>query len=322
MLVALWSFAALVAGCAAPPAPQQIGILMFSDARVPQVSAFIDELKTLGYEPGRNLKVQQLNADGDVKQLRGMSERLTGEKLDLLVATGGLEADAIKAQVEAAHSNVPVLALYVNAVIERKFIADRRQPGWNVTGVDNLNAELSGKRVELLTELLPDLKRLLILYHPNIEPSTIGLAAARDEAVKRGVEVVDRPVTNADEIRAAMAALSPGDVDAMLLVPTAQIDSAFHDEVLPQAERLKLPIMTHARPLAQDGALASYAAPSADVGRQGARLAQKILTGTPASDMPFEVPSKFKYTINRKTLTRLGLELNPLVRGQVTEFIE
>lgn len=313
---------AVLTGCSQQSAPKHIGILLHGESRVPLRNGFLEEMKTLGFEVGKNLLVTELNSNNDPKQLKPLTEQLLAQPLDLLVAAGGLEAEEIKVQLEKTKAKTPVLVLYINAIIERKFVADRRNPGWNVTGIDNLNAELSSKRIELMYDLIPALKRVLILYNPKIEPSAIGLQHARDEAGKRGIQIVERAVTKPDEIKQAMEALQPGEVDAMLLVPTAPIDNELKNVILPNADRLKIPVMAHSRTMLQAGALASYGAPFTELGRQGARLAQKILGGTPASNNPFEVPTKYEYSVNQSALKKLGFELPALVRSQLTEIIE
>ena len=311
-----------LASCGKSSAPKHIGILLHGESRIPLQKGFLDEMKTLGYEEGKNLLVTTLNSNNDPKQLKPLTEQLIAQPLDLLVAAGGLEAEEIKSQLEKTKGQTPVLVLYINAIIERKFVADRRNPGWNVTGIDNLNAELSGKRVELMYDLVPAMKRVLILYHPKIEPSAIGLQHAREEANKRGIQIVERAVTKSDEIKQAMEALQPGDVDAMLLVPTAPIDNELKNVILPNTQRLNIPVMAHSRSMLQAGVVASYGAPFTELGRQGARLAQKILNGVPASNNPFEVPTKYEYSVNQSALKKLGLELPALVRSQVTEITE
>lgn len=312
-----------LAGCAEPPPPppKHIGILLHGESRVPLMNGFLDEMKALGYEAGKNIVVTTLNTNNDLKQLGPLTKQLVEQKVDLLVAAGGLEAEEIKAQIDAMKAQTPVLVLYINAIIERKFVADRRNPGWNVTGIDNLNGELSGKRVELMKDLLPDLKRILVLYHPKIEPSTIGLTHARNEAAKHGLQIVERAVTKSDDVKQVMESLQPGEVDAMLLVPAAPIDNELNNIILPQTQRLKIPVVAHSRTMVRVGALASYGAPFTELGRQGARLAQKILNGTPASSIPFEVPAKYEYSVNQSVLRAMGVELSSVAQSQVTEII-
>ena len=322
-----WVVPALIAigalsSCAEPEPLKHIGILLHGESRVPLMNGFLEEMTALGYETNKNMVITILNTNNDAKQLAPLAKQLINQNVDLLVAAGGLEAEEIKTQISATpHLKTPVLVLYINAIIERKFVTDRRNPGWNVTGIDNLNAELSGKRVELLTNLLPNAKRLLVLYHPKIEPATIGLKYAREEADKRGLQIIDRAVTSSEEIKKVMDALQPGEVDAMLLVPAVPIDNELKNVILPTTQRLKIPVMAHSRSMVKLGTLASYGAPFTELGRQGSRLAHKILTGTPASSIPFEVPVKYEYSINQSVLDALAIEMPSIVRSQVTEMI-
>jgi len=295
------------------------GIVLYGDSRQPQVRGFQEGLAELGYVSGKNIHYIIRNAKNDRARLAGFVKELANRKVDLLVAAGGLEADAMR-RLQAANKP-PVLVLYVNSVIERKLIRDRRSPGWEVTGVDNLNAEISGKRVELLHALAPRVRSILILYYKRIPPSRIGVSRARIQARKLGIRIDARAVTSRKEIARVMNSLRPGEADAMLTVPTAPIDNALKEHILPAVNRLKLPLMTHSRPLAQAGALAAYGSPFYDMGKQASRLADKIFRGVPASKIPFETPKKFVYTVNRKTLKKISLKLNERSRSQINEFI-
>ena len=198
----------------------------------------------------------------------------------------------------------------------------RRDPGWNVTGVDNLNAELSGKRVELMQALLPEMKKILILYYKNIAPSRIGLTKAKEMAEKANIIVDAREVSSRDEINQVMQSLVSGEIDAMLTVPTAPIDNALKELILPHVNRLKLPLMTHSKPLAEKGALASYGANFYDMGDQASRLADKVLKGVEANKIPFETPKKFIYSINNDVKNKIGVHISGVVRNQVNEYID
>ena len=321
ILCSMLMLVALV-GCDQPAPAKHIGILLHGESRIPLLNAFLQEMKTLGFSDGNNLSITTLNSNNDPKQLVALTQQLLTQPLDLLIAAGGLEAEEIKSQLEKSKAHTPVLVLSINSIIERKFVADRRNPGWNVTGIDNLNAELSSKRVELMLDLIPALQRILILYQPKLEPSVMGLQHARNEASQRGIQIVARAVTRSDEIRQAMAALRPDDVDAMLLVPSALIDNELKNVILPVTQRLNIPVMGHSRAMLPSGVVACYGAPISELSRQGARLAQKILNGALASNHPFEVPTKYEYSVNKSALKSLGLELPALVRSQVTEIME
>jgi putative ABC transport system substrate-binding protein len=296
-----------------------IGIVLFGDSRQPQVDGFKDELSRLGYKTDESIKYVIRNAKNKRPELKVHVQELIDQGVDLLVAAGGLEADTMKKVVGDA--KIPVVVLYVNAILERGLVKSRREPGWGVTGVDNLNAELSGKRVELMQDLLPDMKTILILYYEKITPSRIGVEKARAMAEKTDITIDDRAVSSREEIKRTMESLQPGEVDAMLTVPTAPIDNALKDVILPNANRLKLPLMTHSRPLAEKGALASYGAHFYDMGAQAARLADKILKGVEASKIPFETPKKFIYTMNEEVKDEMGIQIEDVVRIQINEYV-
>ena len=298
---------------------KHIGVLLFGDSRIPQSRGLVDGLKAFGLEEGKNLKVTLLNAKNDKSRLGPMVEQLINNRPDILVAGGGLEAEAIKSNTQK--QQIPTVVLYINAIIERHFINDRRAPGWEVTGVDNLNFELTGKRVELLHDLIPSVKKILILYYPEIKPSALGVKAAHEQAEKFGITIDARAVKSRADIKSVMAALKPSEVDAMLTVPTAPIDNAMKDIILPAVQRLSLPLMTHSRKMAEAGALASYGAPFYDLGKQAARLADKILKGSKASTIPFETPITFQFSVNAATLKQLNIHPTDLATSQINEYI-
>jgi putative ABC transport system substrate-binding protein len=296
-----------------------VGIVLFGDSRKPQVEGFKNELGRLGYKADSTIKFLTLNAKNKRPLLNELVQKCIDEDVSLLVAAGGLEADTMKKMV--SNKNIPVVVLYVSAIKERGLVNNRREPGWGVTGVDSLNSELSGKRIELMQDLLPDMKKILILYYEKIAPSRIGVEKAKEMAKKSNLIVDARAVSSRDEIKQIMERLKPGEVDAMLTVPTAPIDNALRDLILPHVNRLKLPLMTHSRPMAEKGALASYGAHFYDMGKQAARLADKIIKGIDASKIPFETPKKFVYTMNEEIKNNFGIKTEGIVRNQINEYI-
>lgn len=309
----------LINGCESQKAPPiTIGILLFGDSRQPQVDGFMDEMNKTVSSKKYSIRYVIRNAKNNRKILKDLLNELSNEKPDLLIAAGGLEADTMKRNLSA--NDVPVVVLYVNAIVERGLVNNRHQSGWNVTGVDNLNAELSGKRVEFLHNMLPNAKKILILYYEKIAPSNIGVKEARIVAKKIGIEIDARAISSRDEISIVMKSIKAGEIDAMLTVPTAPIDNALKDIILPEIVRLKIPLFTHSRPLAELGAFASYGADFYELGQQSARLAKKILNGIPASKTPFETPKTFIYTVNKDTQSYLNIKLPELMKHQVNEF--
>lgn len=302
-----------------PHAPKHVVLLLFGDSRQPLVDGFIEGLRELGYAEGKNIRFTRLNAQNDPSQLEPMIQSMLDKDMDVLVACGGLESDAAHALLQ--HSRIPVVNAQNSSIVERGLVASRQHPGWNVTGVDSLGAEISGKRVELIHDLLPDAKRVLILYHDKIAPARIGYDVAAHAAAKFGMTIDGRSVLTRPEIENTMLSLQPGEVDAMLLVPSAPVDNALEDIILPIAARLKLPIIGHARAQAKQGVFASYGASSRQNGKQAARLADKVLRGVPASSLPFETPRQFEFIVNKSAADTLNIKLPALAESQVNEFI-
>lgn len=296
-----------------------IGILLFGDSRQPQVDGFINDMKQAGYDKQKETRYIIRNAKNQRKKLAVMVQDLLAEKPDLLVAAGGLEADIMKKII--GPDGVPVVVLYVNAIVERGLVNNRGQTGWNVTGVDNLNAELSGKRIHLIKDMLPNTRRVLILYYQRITPSRIGVQEATKVADRIGIQIDARAVNSREDIDRVMQSLQPGEVDAMLTVPTAPIDNALKDIILPQIAQLKIPLFVHSKPLAELGAFASYGANFYELGQQSARLAQKILTGVSTKNIPFETPKIFTYTVNKDVKNQLGIVIPEVAKHQINEFI-
>ena len=309
----------LLNGCEnSEPDTTNIGILLFGDSRQPQVNGFIDEMSRSGFDK-KSTNYTILNAKNNRKILAEMVQELINKKPDLLVAAGGLEADTMKKMSEP--HNIPVVVLYVNAIIERGLVKSRNNTGWNATGVDNLNAEISGKRIELIKGLLPDTKRVLVLYYEKIAPSRIGVLEAKKVADKLGITIDARAVKSRKDITSIMSSLKPGEIDVMLTVPTAPIDNALKDVILPDIARLDIPLFTHSRPLAELGAFASYGADFYELGQQAARLAHKILGGVSASHIPFEIPKNFKYTINKDVQSKLSIKINDSQQHIISDYV-
>jgi putative ABC transport system substrate-binding protein len=317
LLVSLGTFS----GCehADPEKPRHVAILLFGDSRQPQADGFMEGMAELGYEESRNIRYTVFNAQNDRSKLEPFIQDMINENVDLLVPCGGLESDATRKLL--SDTSIPVVNAYNNTIVERGLVKSRREPGWNITGVDSLSAEISGKRIQLIHDLIPDARRVLILYYERIAPSRLGVQYAREQAGKLGMEIDARAVASRDDVQEVMNSLRPGDVDAMLMVPTAPIDNMLKELILPNVQRLGLPLVAHSRPLAESGALASYGASFFEMGKQASRLADKVMRGVPASSLPFETPKRFNYVVNRPVMERLGISLTELSKSQINEFI-
>jgi putative tryptophan/tyrosine transport system substrate-binding protein len=193
------------------------------------------------------------------------------------------------------------------------------RPGGNTTGMTFEYPELSGKRLELLTELAPKVRRVLVMYDPRDDSPKQGVEAARDAAPKLGIALVQRETRTSQEITQALKALS--DVDAFLAIPGGQ-PTAHYKEVIQAANAKRRPTIFHARTGSTKDALASYGANDSDIARQAARVVDKILKGSKAGEIPVERPTKLLFIINLKTAKQIGLTIPPNVLARADRVIK
>jgi putative ABC transport system substrate-binding protein len=179
--------------------------------------------------------------------------------------------------------------------------------------------ELSGKRLELLHEIVPSVRRVLALYDPGDASPRQGVAAARKAATALGIGLVERKVQTAEEITGSLKALDQ--VGALLGVPGG-ITSSQYEAIIQAANERRLPTIFHARTRSTRDALVTYGASDIDVARQSARLLGKILKGANAGDLPVERPTTLRFVINLKTAKALGLTIPPSVLARADEVIE
>jgi len=316
LLTLLW-------GCGQPQAPPQshVGILMFGSARQDLVDGFKNGLAEQGFVEGDNIRFTILSAKKDKSVLPDLIQQLADQNLDLLAVAGGVEADAAQ-KVLSTTDGPPVVVLCTSNLLKRKLVQCRQQPGWNVTGIDSLNLELTGKRLELLKEMLPEAKTIMVMFSAKANsPSRKGMQLASHAAVGLGLEIKAHEVASGKEVKETLAKLEPGQIDAMLMLPAAEVINSFTDTILPESKRLQMPIFSYLRFMTEAGGLASYGPDYPNIGRQAARLAEKILHGTPASKIPFEATQHYDYTVNRETMAQLGIPISDQLRSKVHDFV-
>jgi putative ABC transport system substrate-binding protein len=179
--------------------------------------------------------------------------------------------------------------------------------------------ELSGKRLELLKEIAPRVRRVLVLHDPRDASPRQGLALARAVAPKLGLTLVERETRSRDEITRGLEALA--EVHALLVIPGG-LPSGHYQEIIRAANAKRIPTMFHARTKSTTDALATYGASDVEIARQAARLVDKILKGAKPGDLPVERPTKIGLVVNLKTAKALGLTLPQSVLIRADQVIQ
>lgn len=283
----------------------------------PAYGSFLDEMRKLGFEEGRNLTVDHRPTDQDPSIVSSSAKELAGLNVDALVALGA--EPSLKACISASRT-IPIVFVANNFdPIALGYVTGLAKPGGNVTGVYLRQTELAEKQVELLTEAFPGRRRLAVLWD---DTSANQYAAAERRAKLLGLQVHSLKMDN-PPYRFEDAFRSIADVDHHSLLVLSGPFFARQSRLLTElAMRYRLPSMFIFRAYTETGGLMSYGADNVTMYRQGARYVAKILRGASPADLPVESPVRFEFSVNLKTAKALNIELPTSILLRATQVIE
>src|SRR5262245_893631 len=287
-----------------------------ADAEI-NIEAFREGLRKLGYVEGRNIRIEPRYSEGRDERLRDLATELVALKVDVIVTWGTPAARAAKGTTRT----VPIVMAAVIDPVGTGLIASLARPGGNLTGVTSGAAELSGKNVELLTELAPGVKRIAVLWNPAnpIQPVMFRETQVAAEAMRIQVQSVG--VSDHNELDSALATIT-GERPGALLVLQDNILLANRKRIIDFVAKIRLPAMYERKVWVEAGGLMSYGVSFPDNFRRAATYVDKILKGAKPADLPVERPTKFDLVINLKTAKALGLTIPPSVLGRADQVID
>lgn len=301
-----------------PPKIVKIGILTLAwGPWHPSTEGFRDGLKDLGYVEGRNLTFVVRAAQGDTARLPELAAELVRQQPDLLYCVASPAPQVCK----KITSTIPIVFAEAGDPVKLGLVESLARPGGNVTGIGSLRGELSAKRLEIFKETVPSLRRVLATYDPREPEEQEALASARTAARHLGLTLLERPITAAPEMEAGLAALRGGGSDGILVVQYGG-ELNIPARSLEVATSNRLPTMYPHSFWTKFGALVSYGPDQYTLGRQAARLARKILTGTPPRELPAELPDRIELIVNLKTAKHLGLSVPQSMLFRADRVIE
>ena len=298
-----------------PKTVPRIGYLGLIESRVVD-EAFRRGLREQGYVEGQNIHVEYRYAEGRVERLADLAAELVRVKVDVIVATGTQVTDAAK----RATKTIPIVFTVTSDPVTSGFVASLARPGGNITGFATLNIETSGKRLELLKEMMPQISRVAVLWNPT--NSTTILAWKETEAVAKELRIrlQSLEVRGPDDLESAFRAATTERAGALILLP----DNLFR----PLQPRIRELVIKHRLPeiywsseYVEAGSLMSYGANIPDLFRRAATYVDKILKGAKPADLPVEQPTKFELVINLKTAKQIGLTIPPNVLARADKVI-
>ncbi len=284
---------------------------------VQQLDAFKAGLRELGYTEGKDYSLEHRSANNDYSRLAGLAAELVALKVDLIVSSGTPSTAAAR----KATREIPNLIVTVGDPVGSGFAATLARPGGNITGLTGLNSELDAKRLDLLRQILPDMRRVGILYDSNSPAEAGFISRVESTCEKLQMKPIRAPVSKREEIAAALGQLKRDKAQALLVSGSSSI-TGWHASIIEQAAKHRLPAMYARSALADSGQLISYASNVLDLYRRAAAYADKIFKGAKPGDLPIEQPTKFEMMINLKTAQALGIKIPGSVLVQATKVIE
>jgi putative tryptophan/tyrosine transport system substrate-binding protein len=273
-------------------------------------------LADVGYAEGRNVAIEYRFADGRYDRLSVQLTDLTQRKVDVIVLVGVALSEMLQ---EVRASPIPIVT-NGGDLVRAGLAASMNRPGGNVTGVNALLFELSGKHLSLLHDLVPKAATIAVLFDPGLQSDT-ALRGARDAAAAHLQKLLVLEAGTAEEIDAQFARLDREAADAML-VTVSPLFLTRARQIVALAALHHIPALYFRREFADAGGLMSYGFSFAEVYRELGRYAGRILNGEKAADLPVFQPTKYELVINLKAAKAINFEIPPLVRAIADEVIE
>jgi putative tryptophan/tyrosine transport system substrate-binding protein len=279
------------------------------------VGAFLQRLHELGWIEGRTVAIEYHWADARTERFAEIANEFVGLNVDVIVTYGAPAAIAAK----QATSVIPIVFTGVGDPVGNAIVASLSRPGGNVTGLSVQGTDLAGKRLELLRELLPDLRRLVIMANMDAAGAVLEMGEVQAMARAIGLEVVTLEIRRAEEIEPAFEALKRGDA---LYICTDVLLSSHRNRIAALAAGARLPTIYGVRQYVEAGGLISYGPNLPDLWRRAGDYVDKVLRGTKPGVIPVEQPTKFDLIINLTTAKALGIEVPPTLIARADEVIE
>ena len=273
-------------------------------ANAARIEAFRQGLRELNYVEGKNIIIEWRSTDGKLDRLPALAAELVGLKVAVIVTSGG----APTRRAKEATSTIPIVMTNDPDPVGDGFVASLARPGGNITGLSTFAPELSGKRLEILREVVPKLSRVAVLGSSTATgyAQTLKEIEPAAKAFKMQLQFID--VLHAKDMETAFRAASEGRAQGMLTLNSAILGSQ-RAQIVELAEKNRLPVMYHQNDFVEVGGLMFYGANVPDLSRRAASYVDKILKGAKPADLPIERPTKFELVINLKAAKALGLTI-------------
>ena len=310
---------AVIAEAQQPKKVPRIGYLTASTpvAQLPGTEALREGLREFGYVEGQNIAIEFRYAEEKPERLPALAADMVRLKVDVIV-TGGPTATRTAKETT---NTVPIVMSQDSDPVGNGFVASLARPGGNITGLATLSPELSGKRLELLKEIVPKLNRVAVLGTSTNPGNAQGLKETELAAKAFRVQLQYLDVRDPKDIEIAFREASREQADAVLVLG-GPVVLPQRTKVAELAVKNRLPAIYNRPEFVEAGGLVSYSASYTDMSRRAATYVDKILKGAKPADLPVEQPTKFEFIINLKAAKQIGLTIPPNVLARADKVIK
>jgi putative tryptophan/tyrosine transport system substrate-binding protein len=284
-------------------------------AFAPWTAAFVARLRELGWIDGRSVAIEYRWSEGSTERYAEIAAEFVRLKVDVIVTVGSAVPS-----VRQATTSIPIVFAVAIDPVSSGLVASLAKPGGNITGLSLQAANLAGKRLELLRELIPEFRRLAIVFNGGNDQTVLEMNETQAAARTLGLDVASLEIRKMQDIAPAFEALKPP--AQALYVVVDQLVVANHMRILTFALSTRLPMIFSTRDFVRSGGLMSYGPNYADLFRRAADYVNRILQGAKPADMPVEQPTRFELVLNLTTAKALGLTIPESFLVRADELIE
>jgi putative tryptophan/tyrosine transport system substrate-binding protein len=283
-----------------------------------RTEAFRQGMRELGYAEGKNIFIDWRSAEGIQDRVSKLAAELVRLKVDIIITAGSRATQSAK----TATVTIPIIMAQDPDPLANGFVASLGRPGGNITGLSTLAPELSGKRLELLKEIVPKLSRVAVFGTSTSIEDKKSLEEIKVVAGAMKVQIEYRDILTGKDIEPGFVAATKTRADAILWTVSGSVFRPHRNQVLELAEKSRLPVIYNSAESVDAGGLIAYGVNGSELYRRAATYVDKILKGAKPADLPVEQPTKFELIINLKTAKQIGLTIPPNVLARADRIIK
>ena len=298
----------------------KIGVLFPSNpaATAHLLEGFSQGLRERGYVDGKNFVLELRYGEARAERIAELARELVSIKVDVIVTATDIAIAAFKQQT----STIPIVMANSTDPVGTGFVASLARPGGNVTGHSTISPELSGKRLELLREVVSGLSRVAFLWNPDVRGAVLDYKETEDAARSLHLQLQSVEAPRAENLDRAFSAITKERAQALIVLTPNPVGFANRGQIASFAQKNRLPSMYGQNEYVDAGGLMSYGPNNADLWRRAATYVDKILKGAKPTDLPVEQPMKFELVINLKAAKAIGLTVPPNVLVRADKVIK